>query len=402
MKRHFFSGKKFFWLMAAVVLTVSGWPGGASALVQRSDIPKLDRSVSIGKEEFLKKVQLVEETPLGDKSLAFSVPLPLGWKALPSDDQEGVKVSRDLFRQIAQYMGPARLDNRSEFRVRVLELKGMVSAENWFMGYVLANGWTVEGLDTITDRRIEARYTILDRGVDYAVRCVAQISGRRLVMAEYLVPFTYLEEEKDDQAWAMTLFKLTASDLGPMEPVESFAFVDIAKFSYPKAWIFHAPHITTIDRMDAVVTNLKGDDLGDEKENEKKKKVYDESWQMDGRIDVTLVSRMLGTTVPQEVEGLKEKLDVKGLVIGDLIESVSVDGLNDAILQSHIDAYKISSTKLNLIGYEFWVAVLESRGRYYIVRLLTIGRNENFPVWAHNVEVFRYVLRSLSPVNDMN
>lgn len=396
MKSQKKSEKSVFLWGALFALMPFLWVGDVSAMVQRADVPKLDRAVSVDKSVFEARTKLIDDTPLGDASLAFQVRLPQSWKALPSDDQEGVQVSRDLFRLAAQYVSPPHLDTRSQFRVRVLELKGMVSAENWFMGYALASGTMIEGMATISDRRIEAQYTILDKGIAYAVRGVAEISGSRLVMAEYLVPFEYLEQERDDQVWAMTVFKMKAPNMGPMEPVETFAFVDIAKFSYPKGWVFHAPHITTIDRMEAFVINLKGDEV------KKGKDIDPESLQMDGRIDVSLVSRLLNTTPAQEVGFLKEHLDSKGLVIGDMIESVKVDRLNKAIISANIDAYKISSRDHNLVGYEFWVAILESKGRYYIVRLLSIGRNENFPVWAHNIEAFKYVLRTLSPANDSN
>ena len=81
--------------------------------------------------------------------------------------------------------------------VHSLKLNHMVSAENWFLNYVLSIGSTIDGILIKNDRRLEAEYTVLDGGTSYNVRASAQVSGSKIVVGEYMVPSDYAEQEHD-------------------------------------------------------------------------------------------------------------------------------------------------------------------------------------------------------------
>lgn len=167
-----------------------------------------------------------------------------------------IQFTAEIFKSVVSYLSPPNLDRRSSFRIRALELKHFVSADNWFLNYILMSGSTVDGFNKRTNRRIEAQYTVLDKGQSYTVRAVAEISGSRIVLAEYLVPSETWEEERDMQIWTMISFQLTRPELGPIEKVDTYAFVDIVKFMYPNSWLLYAPMIISIDRMDASILNI--------------------------------------------------------------------------------------------------------------------------------------------------
>ena len=225
------------------------------------------------------------------------------------------------------------------------------------------------------------------------VRAVAQVTGHKMVLAEYMVPTVYGAEEKDQQIWTMLSFALTNPDEGPIEPTETYTFVDIMKLDYPQNWSLYSPPVTTIDRMEASILNVKGAVQGFKDIN---------SMKLNGRVDIKVISKTLGTTEEEELAELKKVFSESSLEIGTLVEHVTDVKIHKAILKSKIDAYLIQSTDLNLAGYELWVSVLESRGRFYILTLITMGREENFARWAQNTESYKYMLRTLAPVNDVN
>lgn len=365
----------------------------AYAFFKLEDIKELDRKVLMSRDEFYSKSDIKTFELEDDNALNFRLRLPKEWIELPSPKTENAKMSSELFQPLTTYLSPARGDIRSRIDVRALDLKHFISAQNWFLNFILLNGGTIDGLLVKSDRRIEAEYTTLEKGNSFTVRAVAEITGHRVVLAEYLVPTEYEKVEREQQIWTMTSFALTNADTTPIEPVETYTFVDIVKFEYPQSWILYSPPVTTIDRMEASILNLKGTS---------REFVDVNSMKLNGRIDVKVVSKSLGTTEAIEIADLKKNFEKNMLEIGDLIKNIDDIKFHKLIVKSKIDAYRIKSSDINLAGYELWVAILESQGRFYILTLITEGREENFFSWAQNTETFRYVLRTLSPVNDVN
>ncbi len=378
-------------MLGAVALLLGA--GTAHAFFKIEEIPPLDKKVAMTKEEFYAKSDLQEVEPDDDPTLSYRIRLPKEWIALPSPKREGEQLSSSLFRPITTYIGPARGDIRSRIEIREIDLKHFISAQNWFLNFILQSAGTIDGLYVKSERRVEAQYTTLEDGNPMTVRTVAQITGHKMVIAEYLVPTIYEAEEKDLQIWTMISFALTSPDEGPIEPTETYTFVDIMKFDYPQSWKLFSPPVTTIDRMEASVLNMAGA-TGEF--------VDINSMKLNGRVDIKVISKTLGTTEEEELAQLKKAFAESSLEIGDLVEHVKDLKLHKQILKSKIDAYLIKSPDLNLAGYELWVAVLESQGRFYIITLITMGREENFSRWSQNTATYKFMLRTLAPVNDMN
>jgi hypothetical protein len=371
-------------------------PASSWALLKSEDIPPLDLKVKMSKEQFYNISELRNIKFDADPGLSYKVRLPFNWIELPSPRTESISLNAELFSDISNFVSPARGDIRSRFRVRSLELKHLVSAENWFLNYTLSIGTTVDGIKIKSDRSLEAQYTVLDGGQTYIVRASAQITGSRIVVAEYLVPFEYALEERDQQIWIITSFLLTSPNTTPIEETDTYSFVDIVKFDYPQSWILYSPPISTIDRMEASILNLKSIT------KDQIQKMDLDKAKLDGRVDVKVISKAMGTSEADEVTELKRELKTKNLDIGNLIGPVKGVELHPGIISSKIDAYHIESGDGKLIRYEIWVGLLETKGRYYVISLITVGREEKFYVWAQNIETFKYVLKTLSPVNDMN
>lgn len=386
--------RKTGFLLAVFLGAILLVAGRADAYTDPKSLPKLDMTVTMTKQEFLRATDMVEEAPAGDEQLSYRVRVPKGWIKLPTAKLDEIQFTAEIFKSVVSYLSPPNLDRRSSFRIRALELKHFVSADNWFLNYILMSGSTVDGFNMRTNRRIEAQYTVLDMGQSYTVRAVAEISGSRIVLAEYLVPSETWQEERDMQIWTMMSFQLTRPELGPIEKVSSYAFVDIVKFMYPDSWLLYSPPIVSIDRMDASILNIKGIS----KDMAASLDVRDT--RLDGRIDINIVSKTLGTTESMEIEALKSRFLKRGLIVSDLISSIDPVPLHEGVKQSKIDAYKLASENSRLIGYEAWIAVLDTKGRYYMISLITPGRQEDYYKWAQNTETFKYMMGSLAPVND--
>lgn len=359
----------------------------AQAFTGKSKIAPLNTEVHITKADFESKTDLIKVTPLDDATLAFHVRLPKGWQKMDADVAE-TKAGTGILRQVANYISPPRIEHRSMFRVSVIDLDSLITVDDWLISYMLEMGFSIEGMKIKSPRLTVAQYTVFEDGEPYFVRAVVTMSGSRIILAEYLVHQEVYQAERDEQIWAMSGFGLDTPSTKTPIVMKTFNFVDIAKFDYPNNWIIQAPEITDITRMEASALNGKNLNQGEIAGNE-----------LLGRIDVSLVAKDQGLTLADEINLLKESLKARNYKLGRFIETVEVDGINPLISSSRVDAYEVEGVSKKLAGYEYWVGILQSRTRYYLVRMTTVSRAENFKTWAENVETYRTVLRSLGPAS---
>jgi len=406
-------------LVAGFFLALSFGSQKSNAFLAIEEAPPLSYDMKTPLEKLNEKMEWHEEKPFGDESLAMKITLPIGWNRYETESIETREVTNefeksggdqggDIFRLLVRYSTPARIQRRSEFRVRSIEINTLVSLQNWFIELLLQMGFSPEGVTIRSPDRLEAQYTLFEHGEPMVTRAVVERSGNKIILAEYMVHQENYLAEKDEQIKAMQDFHLTNPSKELPVSLKSYAFVDIAKFEYPQSWILYSPGITTIERMEASVINIKG--------------IIDRSLQtmdtlqLNGRIDVTIVSRYADTTIEKEVVLIGQQLKQKELLLSDKMDSVELPKLNDKIIASSLNTYHIippvdeslksnkfsaaKDSQMKLADYECWLAILETQGRYYFIRLLTIGREEDFKSWAENTEVFNVLLTTVAPVND--
>ncbi len=361
--------------------------------------PALNRDIDLQRKDFEKQTKLITETPLNDPNLAYSVRLPTAWTKLQTSLDSGVAPSDttkagDLLNTVSEYISPSNVDERARFRVRVGMLPFTVSARNWLLNFVVNNNYTLQGLDEVSPTRIAAQYVYVDGGVQYVSRAIAQISGSKIVLSEISMPINMWATERDKAVWAMVSYKLTSPSTESIEPTLSYAFVDIAKFSYPKSWLLYSEPVDSIERMKATLVNIKGGSEGRKIESAKELAQL----ALDGRIDVTSLVKKDPQTLANEIKNLRSNMKEIGFDVGEYIGEVKDIKTHPSVLQSRTDVYKISAPQLRLIDYELWFSVVETSGRYYILQTISIGRDNDFYAWARNMETLKLVMGSLSPV----
>lgn len=438
--------QSFLPVYALSLLLFGGMITPAQAYSGLDKFPELSYETTDSREAIFKRTEIHDEVPLNDASLAMQIRLPIGWmkiekeepelnmplapsismnekKKLPGEESSDPaaeaeaeaedRAQGDMFTMLAHYITPPRMEGRSELRVRSIKVNSLISLKNWFITYTLQMGFSPEGVTQKSINRLEAQYTIFYKGEPMVVRAVMQQSGSKIILAEYMVHQDNYEKEKDEQVYCMTDFRLLSPNKDPAVALNVYVFIDIAKFSYPENWILYTPGVTTIDRMDASVINIRGVSA-----TEVRKRMDD--LLLNGRVDVTVVSKYSNTSLRREVGLVGDTIKKKGLVIGDKIEDVESKKekliLHKKIMSFHLSKYKIArdtgvakqfnsfaktpSGTPKTADYEYWFSTMETEGRYYLIRLVTIGRDEDFKAWAENTAAFNNLLSSISPVND--
>lgn len=355
----------------------------AASGIDVSKIPQLKPPSPDVEKEFVKSAKKIAvDKPYGDDLLSYEISMPAGWgesKGAINSQVDG-KLSNEVLSIVARYNGPAKNFARSHIVIEAQILKYEMSAQNWFINFVLKNGLTLNAIDVRSSKELEALYVQVDKDNTYVVRTRLIINGSRLVMTRYYLPQENHEEEKIEQALVTRSLKMTKPSAENIEEQRVYGFLDQSYFNYPSSWTLQAKDIFSIERMSVLLYHAY-----------KEEKVS----VLEGHIRINVISKLLGTTMDQEVQTFRNSIKIEGYTLGAVIESLRYE-YNSEMRNGKAQTYQlVAADPVNRKSYEFLASVMESNDYYYITSMITPSRDEDFPTWAQNIEAFRIINESM-------
>ena len=335
-------------------------------------------------DTFVALTTLQQDIPMDDKSMSYEVRMPKAWTK-NTDVSTGTlsHISDRVWGEIARYYSPSDLYTISRFTITAMQFENQISAKNWFLNYVMSNGFVLQGMKIYSDDEVEGLYVLIEKDTSYSVRTKAVINGPRMFLISYYVP--YQNWAKDPQIRAMqertiASFRFTSPEARDFDLTKDFRFLNYVQFRYPRSWNIFAPNIFSTEGMVAKVSNTPRGNV------------------LEGEINVKIVSTESDRTISEEIRDLKSQLRSSGFKISEVMESEREYKLDPSIYFSRIEEYKAEGISDNILEHEYWVAVLVEDSYFYIVTLLTPGRLSNFYTWAINSEAFETVVQSIGPI----
>lgn len=373
----------FFILLGVVLLSV---PASAAIGVNVTDIPKLKEYEFPPQADFEKATRLIrEENPYDDPYLSYEFRMPNDWgdnvQPAPISAAAGQRLlSNSVLSIIGKYISKPKNLQRSTLTVEAQELTYEISAKNWFINFIINNGYSLSGLTEVSTQELEAMYVALQDDETFVVRVRVLINGSRLVVVRYYLPQDNYEEDKVLQAQIIKSFRLTKETKERVEKQDTYGFLDQSYFNYPVSWKLQEKSILSIERMSALLTQ---------------ETIEDKRSILEGHIKINVISRLLKTTLAREIESFRNDLKIPRYKIGDLIESVDYK-YDPSIKIGKAQVYKlVPDDKVNMQPYEFLVTVMQGDDYYYITSLITPSREGDFYIWARNMEAVRIVNESI-------
>ncbi len=372
---------KFAWM----VLTVLAVAAPASAAgIDLKKIPKLvERELT---PEFTNTTKLVrEDSPYKDETLTYELRLPEGWtdnvqQPPVSVDTGKTLLSNTILGILGRYIGAPKNFQRSTVTIEALSLDYEISAQNWFVDFIVRNGFSMSALSERSLREVEALYVNVEKEDTFIVRARVLINGPRLVMIRHSVPQDNYEEEKVQQGQIIGSFRLVNDKNEPIERRIEHGFLDQSYFSYPASWKLKERSVLTIERMMALLYQ---------------ESMEGEGSRIDGHIRVNVVSRLLKTTLAQEIEKFNKETKIPGYKVGGVIEGIPYK-YNKSIALGKAEAYAlVPDDPVRMKDYEFIVSIMQGQDYYYIVSLITPSRKQDFYMWAKNMEAFKIVAETM-------
>lgn len=337
-------------------------------------------------DTFVALTTLKKDVPMDDKSMSYEVRMPKAWTQ-NTDVSTGTlsHISDRVLGEIARYYSPSDLYTISRFTITAMQFENQISAKNWFLNYVMSNGFVLQGMKVYSDDEVEGLYVLIEKDTSYSVRTKAVINGPRMFLISYYVP--YQNWAKDPQVRAMqertvASFRFTSPEARDFDLTKEFRFLNYVEFKYPSSWNIFAPNIFSTEGMVAKVSNTPRGNV------------------LEGEINVKIVSTESDRTISEEIRDLKSQLRSSGFKVSEVIENDREYQFDPSIYFSRVEQYKAVGLNDNILEHEYWVAVLVEDSYFYIVTLLTPGRLTNFYTWAINSEAFDTVVQSIGPIEN--
>jgi hypothetical protein len=344
---------------------------------------------------FKQQTQPVQAKPNGMDALAFRMRLPTDWKEVGGvdgfDDGGELELSSSLLSTVVHYRGPGSLEGRSFFKLKARKLKHIITARKWFMHFILNEGYSLEAIHEISSRKVAVRYTTFKSrtNTSYTVLAIAAINGDQLALAEYYVPTERMNKKRrDHQTLSMRAFELTNKVDTPVEPIETYQFVDIASLDYPASWLIKTSRVRNLDKMNVALYNTEKDKL--------------ERWQdyvsrdnFKGRIRVKMIARKKAESIQAEIKEIKKEFQKRDLGTDKLIREIEGINYDSDFDLARTQAYTVSDKSGTYLDFQLWVSVMRSPRYYVFATLFTPDRENAYYNWAVNSEAFKFVLSRL-------
>jgi hypothetical protein len=100
-------------------------------------------------------------------------------------------------------------------------------------------------------------------------------------------------------------------------------------------------------------------------------------------------------SIAGELISLKEKMANKNIKADELLEVHQDYKVGDGIEFHRVEIYEAVGLKERIVPHEYWVAVLRDDTYFYIISMLTTGRESDFYVWAQNTEAMEVIMKTI-------
>lgn len=348
----------------------------------KKDMPEI---AEMDKEEFISKTRPIKDTPYNQKSLAYSIRIPKDWIATQQKSSGNFVLSEKLFLELNRFYGPASPFGRSRIEIEALNLDTNLTVEQWYLKYILEAGMTTEGLVVHNRDRVESLVVAMDGEFSYYLRTLVVRNENKVIMAKYYVPVSFMQQEASMQQAVIGSFQILYQTERKQIDSNVYRFLDVAEVRYPKTWEVFSKPMRAVDYMDAALINVEGG--------------RGTSSSSNGKVDITVVLQSDKRTLIEEIAAYKKKIQLNGLLVGDKIKGYGDFNHSKEMDFGISEVYRGIDSTNNQSEYEFWFSVLVGGNYYYLMMLLTPSRNDNFSIWANNVQNYHFILENFQPMS---
>ncbi|MCK5384505.1 MAG: hypothetical protein KAJ29_02940 [Alphaproteobacteria bacterium] len=344
-------------------------------------------------EKFVEVSRPIAKKPYDEEVLAYSMRISKDWEEGVDKSSTNFILSEKLFLELSSYYSPPTISGRSRIVIEALNMEGNLTAEQWYIKYILEGGYTTEGLIVHNTNKVESLMVVMEGDYSYYLRSLAMINGDKIIVVKYYVPMHYFKDQAVMQAMVIASFQMTHPIKRKYSEMLPYRFLDIAEIRYPLGWNIYAKPVRNMDRLKVTILNTR-----------KIGTAYNPTTKgtgtttTEGKLDVTIISSTVKNTLVEEIEEYKGQIESEGMIIGERLPESYEFTYSDNIDFAVTEVYRGVDSSDNMSEYEFWYTVMVGGNYYYFITLLTPSRDDMFVVWAENIENYKLIVANFRPM----
>ncbi len=346
----------------------------------------------LSEEDFRKATRPIKKKPYGQDVLEYTIRIPKGWTEREDESSSNFMLSEKLFMKLSVFYGKPTPNGRSRIEVGALNFEGDLTAEQWYLDYIIKEGYTTEGLITHNENRVESLIIYVGENYTYYVRTAVVFNGDKIVTVKYFIPVHYIREQAPMQEQVIKSFKLVNDVERTPVDMSLYRFLDIAELRYPSSWKVYSKPLRTVDRMDVSLLNIREVEVAGKSRKHS-------SVDTEGKLEVSLVAASPYETLIDEIGKYRQKIEANGMLIGDKLEVKSDYTYSDNMDFAITEVYESVDSTNNLSEYELWFTVGVGGNYYYFFTLFTPSRNDKFGIWARNTQSYKNIMANFTPMS---
>ena len=343
-------------------------------------------------EAFEKATKPVEEVPHNDEALAYSMRIKNTWQKDGGVGAQNTLFGKKLFLNVSSFVGKPTVYGRSRIDIEAKNLDEDLTAKQWYIGYVVEQGNTIEGFIDHSDNRIESLMIVTRHDYSYYLRSLVLVNGSKIIMVKYYVPIENFLQQAVMQEMVLSSFSLTNIKERERGEMLSHKLRDIAQVKYPSGWKVFA---NSRDGKEVTIANIR-------------EVVKEVGWtgqklvesSMEGKVYVMVTPRVEGEDHNEILEEYKRKVESEGIFFGSEIPDETKFQYTKQVSSATTKIHKGTYSKNTQADYELWVSVMTAGKYNYFMLLLTPTRNEEFMNWAVNTQSYKVMLKELVLLNN--
>ncbi|MDH5722567.1 MAG: hypothetical protein OEY94_04490 [Alphaproteobacteria bacterium] len=343
---------------------------------------------SLDMEKFKKEARLYRKHPYQQEELGYKIFIPKDWEQGEEKSSSNFLMNEKLFLELNIYYSKARMGGRSKIIIQAINMDYNLTAEQWYIKYILESGYTMEGFKVHSEKKVESLMIVMEDDLAFGLRTIAHINGKKMILVQYYLPLAYWEEEKAIQEAVMESFELNKIVHETIGTSEKFQFLDVAEVYYPGTWKIISKPFRTVERMSIKILNIK------EVMEEEKVMSYSAA---EGHVNVYLVSKIISSSLIDEIAAFRRQIEGTGLLVGDKLDYEFDWKYHDNVSFAITEVYEGIDSNSDFLDYELWFSVLVGGNYFYFITLLTPSAQENYISWARNTQGYKEIVKTLTP-----
>lgn len=346
----------------------------------------------MSEEDFNSKTKYYNKTPYDQDVLAYSIRVDKNWIEAESRSSSNFSLSEKLFTELNKFYSKPSIHGRSRLEIQALNLDGNLTAEQWYIKFILEGGYTTEGMVVHGENKVESLMIIMEKDTSYYLRTLITLNGNKVIMAQYYVPANVIKYEAVMQAQVLKSFKISSYVERKFTEMQNFRMLDIAEIFYPEAWKAIPKPIRSTERLNLSIINLK------ESTTINSQGVRKTESAAEGKLEIELVSSAVKTTLLEEIVEFKKGIESTNIIIGDKLSTLEEQDYNEVMDFGITEVYKGIDAVSNKSDYEVWFTVMVGGNYYYLLTMVTPSRNDAFATWAENTQHYRIMISRFTPM----